>query len=88
MPYLTMQHKEAAGKTLEEAQKVLLSPGMLNYIITSLCIMYINRKKDSHYTDYNDVIGALECAKLEFYRRAASAYEDQKINENGDVYSK
>ena len=30
--------------------------------------------------------GALECAKLEFYRRVVSKYEDQKILDNGDVY--
>jgi hypothetical protein len=34
---------------------------------------------------YNDAIGALEGAKLELYRRYVSAYEDDKIKENGDV---
>jgi len=33
-----------------------------------------------------DAIGALECAKLELYRRVAAPYEDTKIAENGDVY--
>lgn len=33
----------------------------------------------------NDCIGACEGAKLEFYRRVASPYEDVKIKQNGDV---
>lgn len=32
------------------------------------------------------MVGALECAKLELYRRIAIPYEEQKIQENGDVY--
>ena len=35
----------------------------------------------------NAIIGALECAKLELYRRVAAPYEDDKIIENGDVYT-
>jgi len=35
----------------------------------------------------NAIIGALECAKLELYRRVAAPYEDDKIAENGDVYT-
>jgi hypothetical protein len=35
---------------------------------------------------YNDVIGALECCKLELYRRMVAPYENTKIKENGDVY--
>lgn len=35
---------------------------------------------------YADIQGALECCKLEFYRRVAVPYEDRKIKLNGDVY--
>ena len=31
-------------------------------------------------------MGALEGVKLEMYRRKISAYEDRKIEMNGDVY--
>lgn len=34
----------------------------------------------------SEIIGALECCKLELYRRIAAPYEDIKIGENGDVY--
>jgi hypothetical protein len=43
----------------------------------------------AHGTNYallNELIGVLECAKLELYRRVASPYEDEKIQSNGDVY--
>ena len=38
------------------------------------------------YARINELIGVLECAKLELYRRIAVPYEDTKIAENGDVY--
>jgi hypothetical protein len=38
------------------------------------------------YQNINELIGVLECAKLELYRRVASPYEDEKIQSNGDVY--
>jgi hypothetical protein len=44
------------------------------------------RKGTLRYAHLNEVIGALECAKLELYRRIAVPYEDQKITESGDVY--
>lgn len=39
------------------------------------------------YQAINDIIGALESAKMEIYRRIAAAYEDQKILENSDVFT-
>ena len=38
------------------------------------------------YANINEVIGAIECAKLEIYRRVAAPYEDQKAVANGDVF--
>lgn len=58
--------------------------GELNYLLTSLIRKYFNGHKN--YQAINDVIGALEGAKLEFYRRIAAPYEDTKISSNGDVY--
>jgi hypothetical protein len=58
--------------------------GELNYLITSLCLHYLNKKGES-YKRYNSIIGVLECAKLELYRRYVSKYEDKKIEENGDL---
>jgi hypothetical protein len=61
------------------------SIGELNYIITQLCRQFLARGKAS-YADHNEVIGVLECAKLEMYRRAVAIYEDGAIQRNGDVY--
>lgn len=58
--------------------------GELNYTFTMIVQQYF--KEHSNYQGINDIIGALEGAKLEFYRRVASPYEDIKIKENGDVY--
>lgn len=59
-------------------------PGELNYVITKLALGIVG--KEPSYTKYNQVIGAIECAKLELYRRAVASYEDKKIAENGDVF--
>jgi len=61
------------------------SVGELNYMITELCRLWIDEHGTS-YTSINDVIGILECAKQEFYRRVAVPYEETKKAENGDVY--
>lgn len=58
--------------------------GELNYVITRTVLSYLGASPN--YQRYNDVIGALESAKLELYRRAVAPYEDTKIIENGDVY--
>lgn len=60
-------------------------PGELNYVITKLCCEYA-LGGPLNYEVINDVIGALEGAKMEFYRRIVAVYEDQKKEENGDVY--
>jgi len=59
--------------------------GELNYAITKLLITYLRHNKEC-YQSINDVVGALECAKLEFQRRIIGKYEDSKIVENSDVY--
>ena len=67
--------------------------GQLNYLITSICLAYargINREAGVYpecitYSLGNDIIGALECAKQEFYRRQLAPYEDAKALDNGDI---
>jgi hypothetical protein len=79
MPYIKMVQKyELENRSSENS-------GELNWEITSLLTNYIIHKGLSYQT-INDIIGALECAKQEFYRRIAVPYEDKKIEENGDVY--
>lgn len=61
--------------------------GELNFAITALITSYIARTRLC-YATINDIMGALEGAKAEFYRRVVAPYEDGKIEENGDVYPK
>ena len=89
MPYIKTEDKEPFDKPLSDLLQVVLQRGLsngeLNYLITRLALMYL----DKHGTSYNtisDVVKAMECAKLEFYRRVAAPYENEKIRENGDVY--
>lgn len=82
MPYIRKAQKDAVdrGKFPENA-------GELSYKITSVIVDYIK----CHGTSYkvlNEVLGALEGSKLEFYRRVVADYEDTKKFENGDVFTK
>jgi len=63
-----------------------ITAGELNYTLTMLCINYMEHN-GKNYQHINDVVGALEGAKMEFYRRYAAPYEDTKIIQNGDVYN-
>lgn len=69
---------------LEDSNSHPKNVGELNYILTLIVREYNNSL--GGYQAVNDILGALEGAKLEFYRRVAAPYEDEKIKENGDVY--
>jgi hypothetical protein len=56
----------------------------LNYAITMLVKSYLGASPN--YQRFNDVLGALEGAKLEMVRRRLNGYEDSKIDQNGDVW--
>lgn len=60
--------------------------GELNYVLTETIIGYLEDGLETGYREINEVVGVLECCKLELYRRVAVPYEDRKIVENGDVY--
>lgn len=60
--------------------------GELQYCIARLVHAYLARKGAYRYQDLNDVMGALDGASKEFYRRVVAPYEDDKMRENGDVY--
>ena len=82
MPYIDLKDRSrlAGGEAPGDA-------GQLNFAITRLIDDYLHRRGGVRYLHINEVIGVLECAKLELYRRIAAPYEDSKIAENGDVYS-
>lgn len=86
MPYIAPDRRQA----LAEGSPIK-TPGELNYVITKRINQYLKDQtlyyKELSYVDLNDIIGALESAKLEFYRRVVVPYEEKKIVENGDVYT-
>ncbi len=86
MPYITQD-----ARSRIEAGEAPRSAGELNYALTRLVDSYLSRRAGSEgrlrYDHLNEVIGVLECAKLELYRRVAAPYEDQKRLESGDVYT-
>lgn len=88
MPYINQSDRDLVLIGLDSAIRlnVITTPGELNYAITLLIKTYLERHNDLSYQAINDVLGALEGAKLEMYRRVASPYENKKIKQNGDVY--
>ena len=87
MPYIKQEDREHFKRALAEAKWELGSqktPGDLNFFITSIIHNYIEFHGTSYKT-FNEVIGVLECAKLELYRKKIAPYEEIKIGENGDV---
>lgn len=83
MPYITDDDENRAD--LEpHSKREAMNPGELNFQLTVLCDLYL--AGNLNYQAINDVIGALEGAKLEIYRRLAAPYEDEKRAVNGDVY--
>lgn len=68
--------------------------GELNYQITRLILHFMNPMShggidgEGLYARATKVIGVLETAKLELYRRVLAPHEDIKKKENGDVYPK
>ncbi len=89
MPYITLDRRALYGDAIAalSASITAESPdGDLNYVITRLLDDWLS-KRGLSYTAIAGVVGVLETAKLEFYRRVAAPYEDEKIRANGDVYS-
>jgi hypothetical protein len=86
MPYIKKVFRSPMDTHIEELAKLAQTPGDLNYIISRLASLTLHYEGKS-YNVLNALVGALECAKLEMYRRVAAPYEDLKIVENGDVYT-
>jgi hypothetical protein len=88
MPYIKQKDRVKFDSQIDELVEMLeqrdpISPGELNYVVSRM-IWKIYASQPS-YTLANNMIGALECVKAEFYRRFVAPYEDAKIEQNGDV---
>jgi len=78
MPYIKQEDRDRVRRSTPQ------NSGELNFKLTELIQNYFVANGES-YQQINDIVGALEGAKLEFTRRVTNSYEDAKIKENGDV---
>jgi hypothetical protein len=86
VPYIAADSRPALDPLIEALAREIGSDdyeGRLNYAITRLCLEVM---PELRYKQLNSLVGVLECAKLELYRRAAAPYEDAQAARNGDVY--
>ena len=79
MPYIPQYRRQLLSN-----ESYAETSGELNFEITRLIKSYWQDRQC--YSTINDIIGALEAAKLEFYRRVVIPYEEDKKLKNGDVY--
>lgn len=88
MPYIARkdrgQYQQAIGELVRLVpQDRMARPGHMNYII-SLLIQRVYGES-MRYADHNEVVGLLNCVQQEFYRRFTAPYEDEKIEQEGDL---
>lgn len=84
MPYIKKQDREKFDPEIDMLARNLTCAGDINYVISRMMQLYIE-DKGLKYATLNEVIGALECCKLELVRKVVSPYEDKKIAENGPI---
>lgn len=88
MPYIQQYRRKELDAEIDQLAEKIEAEGELNYVFTRLAAIFTRKLRDKGWGEYgvfNAVMGIFESAKLEFYRRRVVPYEDQKIEENGDV---
>ena len=85
MPYISQE----ARKALVENGNKPLTAGELNYLVARLADEYLCDAVTGKitYKKLNEVIGVLECCKLEIYRRLVAPYEDAVLATNSEVFN-
>lgn len=87
MPYIKPEKRGQFDQQLMRLLEVLNGvdvgdrPGCLNYVISVLA----RNCAEGNYATKNEVMGVLECVKLELYRIEVGPYENVKLNAFGDV---
>ena len=86
MPYINQDARVRLAKDgfAPSVAGAAQSPGALNYMLTTMCHYYID-KRGTSYAVLNEVMGVLACVQAELYRIRAAPYEDKKSIENGPV---
>ena len=91
MPYIKQDKRDALDPSIDKLMIALVNlemddpmnnmEGNINYVFTRL----LKKCYGDSYAELNDALGILSAVQLEYYRRVAAPYEDQKIYDNGDV---
>ena len=87
MPYIKPELRKPFEDCIDNMVSKMyhtMTAGELNFIISSLIDSYIIIK-GLKYQNLNDVVGVLECAKAEFYRKIVVPYEIEKEKDNGPI---
>ena len=84
MPYIKQEDRPKFDEHIEALNREVACAGDFNYVVSRLGLALI-AKLGGRYDHHNTVIGAMECAKLELYRRRTGPYEDGAIAKNGDI---
>ena len=89
MPYIAKERRQdfsPVAHGMPPAETV----GDLNFQLTEVINHYMHNlihfRGKLTYGTCNDIIGAIEACKLEFYRRVVAPMENDKIEQNGDCY--
>lgn len=94
MPYIKRELRERVEPEFkifkEKINKIIetdptIRAGLMNYLFTSMLDNCYGPLESARYNDYNEIMGMLECCKMEFYRKAIIPYENWKERENGKV---
>ena len=83
MPYIESDREEIDELIISHS-KLWFKKGRLNYFICRVWKL-ITASNGVSYDDARKMIGELECAKLEIYRRWIVPHEDKAKERNGDV---
>jgi len=83
MPYIKSEDRPKFDKYLTTLPTIE-NVGELNYFITQVLKNYMFEEGECYQT-HNNIVGALECIKQEWYRRFTAEYEEKKIKDNGDI---
>lgn len=87
MPYIPQHNRTDVGESLHTFGLGFVpeNAGQLNFVVSTFIANFI-RVYGLKYANLNEMVGALECAKMELNRVIIGPYEDLKIEENGGVY--
>lgn len=85
MPYIPQHERPWLDELAEPLLDRIDTEGQLVYVLYKLCYGAA-LSSGGTFAQWNAVTGALESTKLELYRQWIATYEDNKLDENGDVY--